>query len=101
MNMCPYHRSRIWRTEIIKEVELLLATVNPNWEAQHYITTEFYLDPVLETPEKFPRFSAESKSRQKWFITHYLLSERGWTPRAKRTKSSVCVNPMLPEAVEA
>lgn len=91
----PYHNSLVWKIGIEPEVEKLLSTVNPNWRTAHYITTEFYLDPVVENPKEFPFFAASPKSRQKWYITFYLHSVCGWYSRTERTKTSVSVNPIV------
>lgn len=88
----PIDKSLLWNVGVKPEVMQLLDEVNPKWRDAHYITTEFYLDPIDANPEKYKFLYASPKSRQKWFINHYLISI-GWYPRTPSNKVSVCVNP--------
>jgi hypothetical protein len=87
-----FDKSILWRIGIRPEVLQLLDEVNPNWRVAQYITTEFYLDPITDDPEKYKFLYASTKTRQKWYISHYLTTI-GWSARTPNNKTSVLVNP--------
>jgi hypothetical protein len=87
-----FDKSILWNIGIKPEVLQLLYEVNPNWQLSQYVTTEFYLDPIANDPEKYKFLYASPKSRQKWYISHYLTS-LGWVARTPNNKTSVLVNP--------
>jgi hypothetical protein len=85
----------LWNIGIKPEVERLLDEVNPEWRSLQFITVEFYLDPIEKHPDDYKFLAASRKHRQKWYVTHYLLSVgwKVWTP------NHCCINPNYEEPV--